>query len=120
MAGNPPFTVGKSGYLISTTDQQIAEVFPVRLLSPEEVAADKAETERWNREYTEGIHARLALAHPALQPIIKLHSPDQYQWCNGCDPGDYAESSPHWPCSTIDLILDSLPPHEEAGRGVTS
>ena len=50
--------------------------------------------------------ARLALAHPALHPVIELHSPDEYEECQGCDGGpDYRGE---WPCRTIELILEGL------------
>lgn len=113
----PAFTVGKQGYLVRITDDQLgmAEVWPVEVLSPEAEEAARKERELEQRQRLINITARLALAPEALHPIIELHSPDQegigslsWETCTGCDAGAYAESSPDWPCRTIDLILEGL------------
>lgn len=50
---------------------------------------------------------------PILVKVIEHHTPDMsdyddYPWCEGCDPGAYAEDNPDWPCSTIGLIETHL------------
>jgi hypothetical protein len=95
-------TVGKQGYL-------------VQVLPPEVVAFNReVELERTRQTVTQTT-LRLATAHPALLPVIELHSPELSEYgtvsCQGCDAGAYAEDDPEWPCSTIELILDGLGPH---------
>lgn len=98
----------KQGYLVSITNDQLADVYPVRVLSPEEQQAAQEEATERSRQYVAGITARLATAHPTLHPVIDLHSCDQYGECDGCDSGAYAESNANWPCRTIELILEGL------------
>jgi predicted thioredoxin/glutaredoxin len=98
----------KQGYLVRLTDEQAADVWPVEVLTPEEQElarkVERVQSERLLEEYRE----RLAKADPALQPIIEHHWVDERWTCQGCDAGSYAEDSPDWPCSTIDLILEGL------------
>lgn len=60
-------------------------------------------------------HARVRARLPeVLVPVFDLHGPQDSDWspwsvCHGCDPGDYAESSAEWPCSTWDLIAGDEP-----------
>jgi hypothetical protein len=106
----------KQGYLVQVTNDQLqdAQVWPVEVLPPEEWAAAKAtELERQRQEVAQTT-LRLATAHPALMPVIDLHSPENTGYglyCMGCDAGAYADDSPEWPCRTIELILDGLGPH---------
>lgn len=108
------FTASKQGYIVMVTNEELAnaEVWPVRILSPEErEARNKAAREQLKLEVAE-VKARLGKADPALAPIIAHHAPliSGYAGlsCTGCDAGAYAEEAPEWPCSTIDLILDGL------------
>lgn len=50
-----------------------------------------------------------------LVASLELHKPafpypadPAFAVCEGCDPGDYAEGPPLWPCSTITKIADAL------------
>ena len=110
----PNFTLGKQGYLVCITDEQLglAEVWPVTQVSAEAQAAVRKERELQQRQRLITLTARLALAPEALHPIIELHSPGTQSWsldeCQGCDAGAYAEESPEWPCRTINLILEGL------------
>ena len=106
---------GKTGYLIQVTNEQLKDaiVWPFTIPTPEEQAAAKLERAREAARERLRVEQRLAKAHPALQPVIAHHSPAEhgflYSWtCKGCDTGAYAEDSPEWPCSTLELILEGL------------
>lgn len=107
------FTAGKQGYLVQVTDEQLAmgfQVFPVRILSAEDLEAARKLRRSEDLAYCAGVQARLTQAAPALQPVIAHHRHDEDgRSCLGCDAGSYAEDSPEWPCSTIELILEGLP-----------
>jgi hypothetical protein len=111
-----PVRVSKQGYLVQVTNDQLQEatVWPVQVLPPEVVAFNReVELER-TRQTIAQTTMRLATAHPALAPVIDHHSPENTGYglyCMGCDAGAYADDSPEWPCSTIELILDGLGPH---------
>lgn len=115
--GIRPPSVAKQGYLVSYSTEQLedAQVWPVYLTSPlsaeEQAARRNAELAEAKARIT-GITARLALANPALHPIIEHHRPGtgvfNYDECQGCDAGQHAEEGPAWPCSTIELILEGL------------
>lgn len=112
----PVVCAQKQGYLVQVTNDQLQEasVYPVRCLSPEEAEANRAAARERDRQYVTQTTMRLATAHPALAPVIDHHSPENTGYglyCEGCDAGAYAEDSPEWPCSTIELILDGLGPH---------
>jgi len=105
--------VGKIGYLVVQTTGEDAKFWPFTIPSPEEQAAAKQERAREAARERLQVEQRLAKAHPALQPVIAHHSPAEhgflYSWtCKGCDTGAYAEDSPGWPCSTLELILEGL------------
>lgn len=38
--------------------------------------------------------------------VLDLHARNDYNECQGCDSGSYAESDPSWPCRTVDLIAE--------------
>lgn len=107
--GSPPDVVAeKHGFLVKLTGEQLqnAEVFPVQLLPPEVVAQNRVNRLAEAQARIAGVQARLALAHPALHPIIELHSPTESLECGGCDGGpDYGGD---WPCRTIELILEGI------------
>lgn len=106
-----PVTAGKQGYLVKLTHEQLedhVEVWPVQPVSPEELAIARTVRLAEAKARIAGTTARLALAHPALHPIIELHSPDEEESCQGCNAGSYAEFPPDWPCRTIELILEGL------------
>lgn len=50
----------------------------------------------------------LANATGATKAIVELHSVNNYDECDGCDLGSYAESGAEWPCRTINLIAEEL------------
>lgn len=78
----------------------IYQAMPAEPYIPERRAAEHAAHAAHQAE----LEQSLAAAHPALQPIIKLHSNNGHGDCNGCDGGpDY---SGEWPCRTIELILE--------------
>lgn len=111
----PQFQPAKQGYLVQVTREELglgpATVFPFWSLGvegAEELAAARTARMAEAKARIAGTTARLALAHPALHPVIELHSPNEREECLGCDAGDYAETSPQWPCSTIELILEGL------------
>jgi hypothetical protein len=113
----PVVCTQKQGYLVQVTNEQLqeAKMWPVQVLPPEVVAFNReVELERTRQTVTQTT-LRLATAHPALLPVIELHSPELSEYgtvsCQGCDAGAYAEDDPEWPCSTIELILDGLGPH---------
>lgn len=104
-------TVGKVGYLVRMTGADLVEAVPFQVLAPEDAQANRAAALERDRQYVGEVTARLALAHPALHPIIEHHSPENSGlglWCQGCDEGAHADDSPAWPCSTIDLIRAGL------------
>lgn len=108
-------TASKTGYLIQVTDEDLknAIVWPFTIPTPEEQATAKLERAREAARERLEVEQRLALADPELQCIVRHHSPAEhgflYSWtCKGCDTGAYAEDSPIWPCSTIELILEGL------------
>jgi hypothetical protein len=112
----PVVCVQKQGYLVQVTNEHLQEatVCPVRVLSDEEAEANRAAAQERDRQYVTQTTMRLATAHPALAPVIDHHSPENTGYglyCMGCDAGAYADDSPQWPCSTIELILDGLGPH---------
>jgi hypothetical protein len=112
MAKYPVFDVRKTGYLVKLTDEEVATIHPVRFFTAEERSVERAESNARAAAVRARITTRLAAAHPALQPIIDLHADTHGRWsCEGCDAGSYAEDSPDWPCSTIELILDGLGQH---------
>ena len=41
---------------------------------------------------------------PAWASRFRPPKPDDYARCQGCDPGDYADASAEWPCSTIEIV----------------
>jgi hypothetical protein len=106
----------KQGYLVQVTNEQLqdADVWPVKVLTPEERDKQLAALREQQMQEVAQTTLRLATAHPALMPVIDLHSPENTRYglyCGGCDAGAYAGDSPEWPCSTIELILDGLGPH---------
>ena len=112
---NQLMDIRKTGYLVQITDEDLAtaQVWPVTIPTAEERAAAKLERAREAARERLQVEQRLAQAHPALQPVIAHHSPAEhgflYSWtCKGCDTGAYAEDSPSWPCSTLELILEGL------------
>lgn len=118
MADNPLFTAGKQGYLMQFTDEQLASVTPITFLGAEDLAAARAQRKAETQAYARSVDVRLMAAHPALQPVIAHHCHDEDgNGCNGCDAGAYAEDTPEWPCSTIELILEGLGPHMAGDRG---
>lgn len=110
------FAAGKTAYLVQLTDEQVASVTPIvvgRVQSPEERQVQQSQRKIEAQLWKEGLQARLAKAHPALQPVIAHHSPYLHTFlisytCEGCDRGAYADDDPEWPCSTIELILEGL------------
>ena len=60
------------------------------------------------------------LAHACLA-VWHLHTPvldhGAYPVCEGCDPGQYADGRPEWPCSTAEALAGalgvSLPDHHD-------
>lgn len=45
-----------------------------------------------------------AITDPLSRLVLNLHAKKNYDECDGCDPGSYAESAAEWPCATVDLI----------------
>lgn len=48
-----------------------------------------------------------AVRTPIARIVLERHSRREVggiAYCDGCDPGDYAESAAEWPCSTVELI----------------
>lgn len=43
-----------------------------------------------------------------VKALCELHTPNDYNECNGCDTGMYAESGIEWPCRTIELLFELL------------
>lgn len=98
----------KQGYLIKITDGQVerAEVFRASFGQPEHPSRLKRweELREVEREQRNLAFQALRLEYPTLDPILKLHSPDEYGECQGCDGGpDYAGD---WPCRTIETIKE--------------
>jgi hypothetical protein len=108
-------SVSKQGYLVQITDEQLADIRPFRVYSEEEIAEAREKMKAEAAAKLVRLRARLSRADPALKPIIDHHRPkDRWlllgEWsCKGCDAGAYAEDSPEWPCSTIELILEGVP-----------
>lgn len=104
----PQLFAQKQGYLVQITDGDLenAQVYPWQPVDPKKLAEARAYSLEQTKARIAGITARLALAHPALHPVIELHHPDEHEECQGCDGGpDYRGE---WPCRTIELILEGL------------
>lgn len=78
--------------------------------TPEEQARAEEAAMRWRgwSEQQSAVRARMrdaldALTDPVVRLVLDLHHEADAQ-CQGCDPGDYAESGAEWPCSTVKAI----------------
>lgn len=108
---------GVTGYMVRTAGEQSPEVFSVRFESDSERVRREARARLNGKRRVRAALTRYAqlveTTSGPLRAVVDLHQPRIYGGrleCDGCDPGEYAESSPGWPCTTWETIELGSPP----------